>query len=247
MDVLLHHVPPPPLSGIVTAATGYRTGPFPASIHRGLPSRDLTFVIELIEPLGVRMQAQSVTAHAILGGLHTTPTLIDATGPQEGLQYALSPFGLRILLGVSAAELREGAVDLIDVLGRPGARLLEQLHATADWSERFGLVDRALINRLSTLARPTSPEIVEAWRIIMFTEGRMPVEEVAAHVGWSRRHLAGRFRGVTGVSPKEAARIARFEAVQRRLRTAPPGHALSTSRWSTATRTNPTWHASGGR
>ena len=47
--------------------------------------------------------------------------------------------------------------------------------------------------------------------------GRCRIEDLAAHVGWSRRHLSERFRLATGVTPKQAARIARFEATRRLL------------------------------
>ncbi|MDP9429928.1 MAG: helix-turn-helix transcriptional regulator [Actinomycetota bacterium] len=46
---------------------------------------------------------------------------------------------------------------------------------------------------------------------------RCRIEDVAAHVGWSRRHLTERFRLATGLTPKRAARIARFEAARRML------------------------------
>ena len=37
------------------------------------------------------------------------------------------------------------------------------------------------------------------------------VEELAAHVGWSRRHLASRFAVEVGFTPKALCRIVRFE------------------------------------
>lgn len=45
----------------------------------------------------------------------------------------------------------------------------------------------------------------------------MPVATVAERVGWGRRHLSERFRRATGLTPKEAARVARFEAALRML------------------------------
>jgi len=59
--------------------------------------------------------------------------------------------------------------------------------------------------------------VAEAWRMIFATGGRVPVATVAADVGWSRRHLAERFGALTGLTPKQAARIARFEATRRFL------------------------------
>jgi transcriptional regulator GlxA family with amidase domain len=43
------------------------------------------------------------------------------------------------------------------------------------------------------------------------TNGAAPVEALAADIGWSRRHLLGRFREHTGLPPKVFARILRFQ------------------------------------
>jgi AraC-like DNA-binding protein len=61
------------------------------------------------------------------------------------------------------------------------------------------------------------PEVREAWRLVQRSAGRCRVEDLAAHVGWSRRHLSEQFRLATGLPPKQAARIARFEATRRLL------------------------------
>lgn len=216
------HSPPPPLRPLVSAAAGYQAPAFPAGVHRGLPSHHLTLVVELLGPLSVAMAGGSVSAHGIVGGLHTAPALIDASRPQEGLQYGLTPLGTRVLLGVPAGELRGSVVDLTAVVGSSGLRLVDRLRATADWSERFRLLDGALLERLSRTrwgAGPgVQPEVAEAWRVILATQGTVPVASVAAHVGWGRRHLAERFRAATGLTPKEAARVARFERAQRLLR-----------------------------
>lgn len=47
--------------------------------------------------------------------------------------------------------------------------------------------------------------------------GRLPVAEVARRIGWSPRHLEQRFRAETGLGPKEAARVVRFDRARRAL------------------------------
>lgn len=61
------------------------------------------------------------------------------------------------------------------------------------------------------------PEVRRAWRLVFASDGRMRVTEIARRLGWSRQHLTRRFRQCTGITPKEAARIARFEAARRML------------------------------
>ena len=212
------HLPDAPLRPFVRMAHGYRVPANPTGLHRGLPSRDLTLVLELRAPLRVSGPGDPVAAHGVLGGLHTGPALIDASVPQEGLQYGLTPWGARALFGVPAVELRGRAVDLASVLGAGAVeRLVERLRGVADWPGRFALVDAVLEQRLATSGRhatDVAPEVTEAWRLLLVSRGRVPVAAVAESVGWGRRHLSERFRLATGLTPKEAARIARFEATR---------------------------------
>ncbi len=224
VPALVPHPVPASLRPLVTTAVGYRAPAYPAGVHRGLPSRHLTLVVEMLEPLTVRGLGATVRAHGVVGGLHTVPALIDAGRPQEGVQYGLSPLGARVLLGVPAGELRDRAVGLETLLGPDAARLVERMAATSHWSARFSLLDDALLDRLARCRWGPGPgwaapaEVVEAWRLILASDGRMPVASVAGAVGWSRRHLGEQLRRATGLTPKEAARVARFEHAQRLLR-----------------------------
>ncbi len=217
------HRPPPPLRGLVAVAPGYRAPASPTGLHRGLPSRHLTLVLELRAPLRVAGAGGEVAAHAVVGGLHTRPAMIDASIDQEGLQYALTPPAARMLLGVPAAELRGSTVELADLVGAQAADLVARLRDTRSWAERFALVDEALLARLRRAPRgDVDAELTEAWRLLVGRQGRLRVADVAERVGWSRRHLSEQFRSATGVTPKEAARIARFEAARDLLLTGPP-------------------------
>jgi AraC-like DNA-binding protein len=50
------------------------------------------------------------------------------------------------------------------------------------------------------------------------SDGAVPIGELAAELGWSRRHLAVRFREELGMAPKALARLLRFERAVKRLR-----------------------------
>ncbi|MGY1594556.1 helix-turn-helix transcriptional regulator [Geodermatophilus sp. SYSU D00708] len=215
--MLVVHRVPSPLRPFVAGAHGYRVPANPTGVHRGLPSRHLTLVVELAAPLRLTGLGGPVAAHAVAGGLHTRPALIDAGRPQDGVQYALTPLGASALLGLPAGELGERAVDLADVLGPAADRLVEQLAGAPGWAERFTRLDAALLGRLGGRPDPVPPEVREAWRLVHGSAGRCRVEDLAGHVGWSRRHLTERFRVATGLTPKQVARIARFEAARRLL------------------------------
>ena len=61
-------------------------------------------------------------------------------------------------------------------------------------------------------------ELVWSWQRLLNSDGAVPVASLAEEVGWSRRHLAARFREHVGLPPKALARILRFERAAERLR-----------------------------
>jgi AraC-like DNA-binding protein len=213
------HLPPVPLRPYIAVAQGYRVPAMPTGLHRGLPSRHLTFVVELLGPLRVAHGGTSVVSHAVVGGLHTGPAWIDASVPQEGVQYGMTPLAARTLLGVPAAELAGRTVPLGALLGPGAGEVVERMVAASTWPERFARLDDALLRRLATCrdVAPVPSEVAEAWRMLLATDGRVRVADLAAHVGWGRRHLSECFRLATGLTPKQAARIARFESARHLL------------------------------
>ena len=65
--------------------------------------------------------------------------------------------------------------------------------------------------------RDVAPEVSWAWRQLLATGGGTRVSALAAETGWSSRYLTSRFRTETGLSPKAAARVIRFDRARRLL------------------------------
>jgi AraC-like DNA-binding protein len=216
------HVPHPALRPFVAAMLGYRHEGLPPGVHRGLPSPYLTLIVTADEPLVLAAHAdprQAPEAYdALVGGLHTRPALIAHSGRQFGVQLSLTLAGARALLGAPAAALASLDCHLSDVLGPPGAELIERFREAADWAGRFAAVE-SVLRRLTSDCGPPHAEVREAWRLTTEAAGRLRVEEIARRVGWSPRHLGERFRAETGLTPKEAARVARFDRARRALAT----------------------------
>ncbi len=135
---------------------------------------------------------------------------VETPGSQAGIQVNLTPLGAHLLLGLSMHELTNRVVELDDLLGAEGNRLVERLHDARDWQARFALLDRALVRRLDS-ARPASPDVAWAWRRLVEGGGRPAVGELCEELGCSRKHLLRRFNEQIGVSPKTYARVLRFQ------------------------------------
>jgi AraC-like DNA-binding protein len=212
--------PGPALAAHVSRATGYRLAGHEPGVHLGLPSPSLPLVISLDAPVATTaLPDPRQTPGAFIaptGGLHTTPVRIVHDGDQHGLHLELAPLGARALLGLPASALAGTVVELDELLGRRAAELVDRVAAAAGWVARFAVVDEVLARGLTEHPGPR-PEVVRAWQLLLATGGSISVTELAAEVGWSRRHLAQRFRAELGLSPKVAARVVRFDRARRRL------------------------------
>jgi AraC-like DNA-binding protein len=146
----------------------------------------------------------------LASGLAARPAVIAHDGNQFGVQLDLTPAGARGLLGLPAGELAEIVVDLEDLVGPAAPELLERMAAATSWPDRFAVLDQVLERRLGVLP-PSEAPLRRAWHLLVRSGGSLRVDRLADEVGWSRRHLTARFSGEFGLSPKELARVVRFE------------------------------------
>lgn len=209
--------------------TGYRLVGFSPGVHRGLPTRHLTFILSLGDPVHIAAMPDPrhprVTSAAFVSGLHDGPATIVHDGNQYGLSLELTPLGARALLGVPARELAGLVVDLDDVLGPRAEQLLDRLASSPSWTARFAVLDEVLCDAAARAQAPAPrPEVTEAWRRMVDAGGNLEVGSLATDLGWSRRHFGEHFRAEIGLSPKAAAKVVRFERSCQLLRrpTPPP-------------------------
>jgi len=216
----LQRRPAPALRPLIDTYVGYRSEGLAAGIHRGLPSRYLTVIVSIGEPIDVAAQTDPRQApdryRFVASGLQA---LIASPAVQEGVAVELTPTGSRALLGMPAAELWDTSVEAADVLGPAAVELWERLQDAGGWADRFAACDD-VFGRLvaATGSAVPVPAVAGAWELLVASGGRMGVADLARRVGWSRRHLGARFTSEFGLSPKLAARVVRFERATTMLR-----------------------------
>ncbi|HLI55587.1 MAG TPA: helix-turn-helix domain-containing protein [Actinomycetota bacterium] len=227
----VHRLPAPPLRSLIASYSGYRQAGLAPALHRGLPSPFLTLIVTFDEPLTVAAHPDphqpAGRYDLLIGGLHTAPAIVTHQGRQAGIQVALSPLGARALLGLPAAELASIDLEAGDVVGPWAAELHERVSAAGTWDERFAAVDELLLRRMQ-LDRGPGDDVVAAWELLLATGGAIGVADLAREVGWTPRHLGNRFAAEVGLSPKEAARVVRFDRARRRLQREGAGLSLAT-------------------
>lgn len=232
--------PSPSLAPYVAQYSGYWQQGLPPAIHRGLPSPYLTVIFTIAHPLRVTGHPDPAQApsswRTLIGGLHLTPATIAHDGAQSGIQAMVTPLGARRLLGLPAGEIAGLDIEAPALLGREAEAVSDRLADTDDWPARFAVVDQFL-RRLAERndARPElPPHLVAAWNMLRRGAGNVPIAAVAQVVGISPRALRRGFAVEFGVTPKQAARIIRFDRARRQLAASAAGAPLPLAELATA-------------
>ncbi|WP_406232881.1 helix-turn-helix domain-containing protein [Nocardia sp. NBC_01009] len=216
--------PAPALAAFIDRYVGYRMSGFAPGLHRGLPSRHMTFIVAIGHTIDVVAQTDPRQTPdnygCVLSGLQASSATIAHDGFQEGVSIALTPLGCRTLFGMPAGELWNMSLEFADVIGPAGRQLWEQIQTLRAWPDRFAACDRALTD-LACHDRVVTPELTWAWRTLVDTGGTAPIGPLAEKIGWSRQHLARRFGAEFGLGPKLAARVARFERARHMIERTP--------------------------
>lgn len=209
---LIRHRVPARMSWAVSAIIGFRETAARPSRMVESAVLDVPLVLGFGAPfwIGLGQPARDNERFvSFTAGLFTGPAVIDSPGGTECVQVNFTPLGARRFFDVQVAEMTERTIASDDILGPQGSRLREQLANTAGWGDRFVIMERFIDARLQQGER-VAREVAAAYGKIVESGGRTPILEVARDIGWSRKHLAQRFRQDVGLTPKSVARIARF-------------------------------------
>jgi AraC-like DNA-binding protein len=217
-------VPSPCLRPFIDRYVGYRLTGFPAGVHRGLPSRHMTFIVSIGPAIDVAVQTDArqspATYRCVVSGLQVSPAHIAHAGHQEGVAIELTPLGCRSLFGMPSRALWNTSLECTDVAGDAGDELWHRLQECTRWADRFAACDDVL-TRLADPAAVVSRELGHAWRTIVRSGGTAAIGTIAEDLGWTRQHLTRRFGDEFGLTPKRAARVVRFERAGRMLQSTP--------------------------
>jgi len=203
---------------VVDRWVGYRGSRQSMVTHRALP----TTIVPLIVSFGPvqRLQYQDGSGHletrSFVAGLQQRPVVVEADA-FVGIQIDLTPLGAYRMVGGDARSLADSLHPIDEALGADGRRYEEQINAARTWADRFAVVADFVDSRMRFGPVP-SRQIRYVWTAMAVSHGSVRVADVAGEVGWSTRHLSTRFAAEVGVTPKLAARLARFHHTVRLLR-----------------------------
>lgn len=202
------------LRPFIASITGYDEQVALDAVHFGTPSPTATIVLAFTEPLDAAWGHREAGHRypGLAAGLHTRPTVIRTHGVQHGIHLALTPTGVRAVLGLPPAELAHRMVELDEVAPELEACRV-RLEEMPRWERRFAAVQDALERCIASRRRHGVPDTMagHCWDLLIRSGGAATVAALADAAGVSRRTLTTRFHREFGVGPKAAARIIRYD------------------------------------
>lgn len=187
------HDPPPALAARVECLWTLRSDGAPPALTRVLPDG----CIDLIFDLG-----EAPRGYAVGAMTRAVPVHVEGRVDLVGVRFR--PGGAA--LGIPAGELTDGTAGVDELgLGALCAPVLEAGSALA----AVPVLAEVLAARFRDAPEPIA---AAAWARLRSTAGALPVRELAAQLGVGERRLQRIFYEHVGLTPKQAARVARLKA-----------------------------------
>ena len=208
------------LSAYVRSFYGYVERSAGELRRRELPAAQCVVIIEIGPPIRIYGGGQDIDwaqyPGGFVAGVDDRWTLTSYRGEQSGVQLNLTPIGARVLFDLPMHEIARRVVSLRDVLPE-AVDLAAQLHDDPSWDARFDRVEQLLTRRLRRLD-PRTRAVSWAFDAIVGSRGETSIGTLSRQLGYSHKHVIAMFRDSVGLTPKAVARLVRFEALTKAVR-----------------------------
>lgn len=220
--VYVLHIPSPPLDRYIECFF-YMEGWMPSQHEKIPPTPVLNLQINMGDPF--HMYASDRTSPAMclneswFGGLYGVHHSVDWTSYLRLYGARFKPNGAHPFLGFPLTEVYNQVVALDAVWGRWASEIREQIHDTPTIEAGLIRFEEFLRDRLCETPATTSDQNIVEYAIsaIRHHHGTLSIRELSDQIGISQNHLGTLFKRVVGTSPKELARLYRFERVLRSI------------------------------
>jgi AraC-like DNA-binding protein len=183
-----------------------------------LPGTHVSIVVNLGDPwaTGRSLPASSLLPNLAVVGPFTWPQFLRVGRRVRAVGAVLPSILASEVFGVPAPALVNSIVPLQDLWPRARVERLHSACTDLPLHDGLAMLRRALLRRLDPAARLDTVEEAAA-RLLAARQGRLSIEQMAAHYGISRQRFARRFHQAAGLSPKLFGRIVRFQGLVQAL------------------------------
>jgi len=146
--------------------------------------------------------------NAWISGMHRKFIIIEAQPMSSMLVIRFQPGGAEALLSQRASDLTNTVFALTDVLGAASASLRDRVLEAGGATARLAAAERWLMEQPGW-GEPVDPLI--AYLSEQLSNPGRRIRDLCAETGYTTRHVLDRFKQTVGVTPKQFARIRRFQ------------------------------------
>lgn len=143
-------------------------------------------------------------------GQITKALLLKPLGQIGMIGVRFQSHGLSHFTNVPAFHLAEKSVPLVELFGREGDMLVEQICMAKTIPAKVDVLAAFLIEHRKFLGKVT-PLVMGFLQALKTMNGEVKLKELAKQLGVSERQLERRFKLEVGISPKKMASIIRFK------------------------------------
>jgi AraC-like DNA-binding protein len=217
--IAVHYTPAAPLNAYVDHLY-YLDVLLPYPREKIMPDAGLDLKINLGGP--IRAYKPGQTEPFMIGsdswgvGLWSAYHVVDWPQDIQFFGVAFKPGGAYPFLRVPLSELHDGVISLDEIWGYFAREIRERLYDMPTIKDRFALLEQLLLARLSeTLARDTQDFQTVHYALAQLDarHGALSIKALSDQIGISQNHLKTQFKRLVGGTPKEIARLYRFQHV----------------------------------
>lgn len=185
--------------------------------ERLLPSRLCALIVNLRgEPFQLYQTSDAASPQAVsdivISGMQSRPLVLDAASRAATIGAVFRPGWAWALFDRPIDEFTDQTIALGDLWPRTAPLIRERLAEAPTSADAFRVLEHLLKQQLDRPLRP-HPAITLATEIFDASPASLSVEDVADRTGYSQRRFSELFREQVGLTPKQYARISRFQKV----------------------------------
>lgn len=147
---------------------------------------------------------------AVITGIHTRNIFLDSYCRISTIGAVFRPGALSALFHTPAHVFKNDVVSLQDLVDSQIPELRQQLIETASSETQCKILEAFLSRQLDKSFQP-NPAVVYSVEQLNNKNGTPRISEIREKIGYSRRHFSGLFKQLVGITPKQYAKICRFQ------------------------------------
>ncbi len=176
-------------------------------VSRCLPKAQSMLIFNFGAPIYRLGEQVACDAHFFIVPINTTSTVIKQQGDVHLFGVSFTGYGLYQLV---QQPLVTNAFSFPQTLKASYELLYNQLQINTAFYDRIGIVKQFIEATMESKTKITL--IDRALNILHQTSGKLPIAELVLQLNVSRRHLERQFLKCLGISPKQYAKLVRFNS-----------------------------------